>query len=221
MACIFNLIRRKTQEETKYGIGLYDLARKQGIDITNKADIICKLSDQPLSKRQEELVKMKKSELVSLAEEKDFSSSGAKADVLERALLHSGLERQESASEPAEDADSSAPTIPEKAGSKEPLLSGIDEDERLPREGLVSHFDTVEERVNAIKQSAVRATQKAVDKGRSYVVIESFRPKDHSEPLMIQASYVQRHPDSAVVFEAQFPNTPYFIHTAKRNAIRL
>lgn len=71
---------------------------------------------------------------------------------------------------------------------------------RLPDPSLQSHFDSVEDRLIAIRESARTATRQAVEEERGVVVIESYKPRDKKTPVRIADERDERHPDEMVVF---------------------
>ena len=96
-----------------------------------------------------------------------------------------------------------------------------DEDgfDRLPQSNRQTHFESAEARANAIQQFAQWAASKAVEEQSTYVVLESFRPKDSKEPLKIQRPYMDRHPDTIAVFEARAPHLVFPIKSANKNPV--
>lgn len=97
--------------------------------------------------------------------------------------------------------------------------SGDDGLGRLPQSGRTTHFESAEERENQIRKFAQRAASKAVDEQATFVVVESFRPKDAKEPLKIKRAYMERHPDTIVVFEARAPHLTFPIQSAEKNPV--
>lgn len=90
---------------------------------------------------------------------------------------------------------------------------------RLPQSGRTTHFNSAEERENQIRKFAQRATGKALDEQATFVVVESFRPKDAKEPLKIKRAYMERHPDTITVFEARAPHLSFPIQSAEKNPV--
>lgn len=69
-----------------------------------------------------------------------------------------------------------------------------------------SHFDSDEERHRAIRDAAHKALDTALKEKRSYVVVESFRVQDKTQPLSIQPAYMQRHEATQPVCEILIPH---------------
>jgi len=176
-----------------------------------KGDKIAALAEENISEElTESVLNNKKTDdgdgLVGLAKEAGIESphSFNKAE-LQRQLLEKKL---------------SAGSSKTSSGSSE-VVPESDEDEfdRLPQSDRQTHFESAEARANAIQQFAQRAASRAVEEQSTYVVVESFRPKDSKEPLKIQRPYMDRHPDTIAVFEARAPHLVFPIKSANKNPV--
>lgn len=91
--------------------------------------------------------------------------------------------------------------------------------DRRPMSDLSSHYDDPEVRWMEITRAAKEMAQQAVEEGRSYKLVESFRPKDKTEPLIMMRSTEQHHPDQVVVAEMMIPQWTYPLKTARKNPV--
>jgi len=202
MPSVFDLVHRGSEE-----IG--ELAREK--DVPNrgsmrKGEKIAALSDEDIHEDlvAEILLSKKTNEgngLVGKAKDigVDSPRSHTKAE-LQELLLKDRLEKSKGSSGPVPESDE----------------DGFD---RLPQSECTSHFESAEQRQAAIEQVAQKATTRAIENQATFIVVESFRPKDAKEPLKIQRAYMDRHPDTIVVFEARAPHLSYPIQSAEKNPV--
>lgn len=193
MASYTELLQLKSTE-------IAERAREQEIEgrgSMNKIETVAALADEDIGPLIG-VLDQKKSELLEVAEDLGVDTEGTKADLQVRI-----------AKDKLTDSGDSFPN------------SGTDGDARKPRENLSSHFDTTERRREAVMSAAHKALDRAMQEGQSYVVLESLRPKDATEPLSVQPSYMKHHPDEFPVVEITVPHTAYRVHKAERNPIRM
>lgn len=79
--------------------------------------------------------------------------------------------------------------------------SSRDGSTRKPDPDLESSFETTERRREAIMKGTGRTVAAAWEKKTSFVLLESLLPRDRREPLTMQPSYIQHHPDEILVAE--------------------
>jgi hypothetical protein len=210
MPSVFDLIRKPSED-------IAQRARNQdlsGRGSMRKGEKIAALAEEDISEElTESVLNNKKTDdgdgLVGLAKEAGIGSphSFNKAELQKRLLekkLGTGSSRASSG------VMSESSVVPES-----------DEDgfDRLPQSDRQTHFESAEARANAIQQFAQRAASRAVEEQSTYVVVESFRPKDSKEPLKIQRPYMDRHPDTIAVFEARSPHLVFPIKSANKNPV--
>jgi hypothetical protein len=174
--------------------GINDLAREakiKGRGSMSKADKICALSDEALSSEAEQIVKASSGDLIDRARTEDVKgySTMSKSELQEHFLRSMGVA-------------SSRPAGTDREGF------GAEDDDYMPAPtGPVdSHFDSEEERRHAIHDAAHEALDAALNEKQSYIVVESRRRSDASDPLRIQPSYIQRHENTEVVLEIMVPH---------------
>ncbi len=165
----------------------------------NKIETIAALADENLGEELVQTLDQTKAELVEVASEMGLSADGSKADIQVR-VAEASLTG---------------------AGGDSYPNSGTDGDTRKPMESLQSHYDSTEARREEIIKAAHEALDKALADGQSYVVLESMRPKDKTEPLSMQPTYMKHHPDQIPVVEITVPHTAFRVHKAERSPIRL
>jgi hypothetical protein len=179
-----------------------DRAREQEISgrgSMNKVETIAALADEDMSQDLIQTLDQTKAELVDVADDMGLSTEGSKADIQMRVAE-------------ASITGSGGDTFPN---------SGTDGDARKPMDELESHFETSETRREEIIKAAHEALDKALAEGQSYTVLESMRPKDATEPLGMQPSYMKHHPDEIPVVEITVPHLAFRLHKAERNPTRL
>lgn len=205
---------------------LNELAREKdlsGRGSMTKAEKIEALSDEALSEGGTEILRAKKSALIPLAKEAGIESpySKTKAELQElligEEIQENGTANASSSGDPTETPSLSSNGTSERVGSFPP--SEVDGTERAPQAGLKSHFENAEERMNAVREAAHTAMDRSLDEGAKYVVVESFRPKDRTQPIKIQPSYHKRHPDTIVVAEADMSQLAFPLETADPNPV--
>lgn len=188
---------------------LQNQAREADVKVSQpKADLILELAEEATPDIRDELrsiLTANKSALQKMAGQLGIDGEQT-ADALRRQLVSTYLSRQSTHK------TNVSKTYPD---------SDDDGTSRRPRGQLTSHFESAEVRQEAIQKAAHRATDRAFREMRSYVVVESFRPKDAKEPLWIQPASYKRHPDTVTVFEVRVPHSPYPLATADPNPIRM
>lgn len=211
MASVLDLIYKDSTE-------LNELAREEdlsGRGSMTKAEKIEALADETLSERGSEILRAKKSALISPAKDAGIESPYSKTKAELQAQLIEFEDCMRNGAPSTGDASSSDSEARDGA-EREGLFpaSEVDGTDRAPQDGLQSHFESAEERINAVREAARKAMDRALDEGAKYVVLESFRPKDRTQPIKIQPSYHKRHPDTIVVAEADVAQWAFPVGTA-------
>lgn len=216
MASVLDLIQKDSTE-------ISEIARENdlsGRGSMTKAEKIEALCDEHLTNESAKILKAKKSDLIPRAKEVGIASPHSKTKAELQALLieHEGFIGNGTSEA---EASSSSDTASEGGAGDDGTFpaSELDGTARAPQDGLQSHFESAEERMNAIREAAHQAMDRSLDEGAKYVVIESFRPKDKSQPIKIQPSYHKRHPDTIVVAEADVAQWAFPIATADPNPV--
>lgn len=217
MASVLDLIYKDSTE-------ISEIARENdlsGRGSMTKAEKIEALCDEHLTNESAKILKAKKSALIPRAKEAGIDSPHSKTKAELQALLieHEGFIGN-GTSEPDSSSSAKATSVEGEAGDGGTFpASELDGAARAPQEDLQSHFGSTEERMDAIREAAHQAVDRALDEGAKYVVIESFRPKDRSQPIKIQPSYHKRHPDTIVVAEADMAQWAFPVATADPNPV--
>ncbi len=186
MPSIYDLVYKKSKE-------IRSLAREydvEGRGDKNTPGLIVSLADQDVGDDVKELLSLNKTDdgdgLVGEAKELDIDDpSDYKKKELQELVLRE-MKKQGKIGE-----------------GRGPYPSTVGGDDRSPHSSIKSHFDTAEKRHAAIREHAMHGAERALQHRRSQMVVESFRPKDETEPLRVSACHKKRHPDSVVVFECR------------------
>lgn len=216
MASVLDLIHKDSAE-------ISEIARENdlsGRGSMTKAEKIEALCDEHLTTESTKVLKAKKSELIPRAKEVGIESPHSKTKAELQALLieHEGFIGNGTSKTAASSGAKTASEGEVGSGGLFPA-SELDGIARVPQDSLQSHFESAEERMTAIREAAHQAMDRSLDEGAKYVVIESFRPKDESQPIKIQPSYHKRHPDTIVVVEADMAQWAFPIATADPNPV--
>lgn len=216
MASVLDLVYKDSTE-------INEIARENdlsGRGSMSKAEKIEALCDEHLTKESAKILRAKKSALIPRAKEAGIASPYSKSKAELQALL---IEREGfigNGSAETETSSGSGASSSDAAGENGMFpASDLDGTERAPQASLQSHFESAEKRMSAIRDAAHQAMDRSLDEGAKYVVIESFRPKDASQPIKIQPSYHKRHPDTIVVVEADVAQWAFPISTADPNPV--
>lgn len=148
----------------------------------SKVQTIAALADEDLSGLVD-VLDQKKSTLVDVAADMGLDTDGTKDDIQIR-IADARVSEVQRDSYPDSSRDGST---------------------RKPDSDLESSFETTERRREEIMKAADRMVATAWEKGTSYVLLESLLPRDKKEPLLIQPSYIQHHPDEIPVAEVLIP----------------
>ena len=195
--------------------GIDDLA--QGAELSGrgsmtKAEKIIALADEKLPDEAREVVLASSKDLIQRAREQgvDGYSKLTKSELQERFLKEIlGKEgqgdRQNAASKRRARGGAPALNGATPGGSKAPRSKTAGSEATEPST-THSHFGSDEERRQAIREAAHKALDTALEEKRSYVVVESFRPQDRTQPLSIQPAYMQRHEATQPVCEILIPH---------------
>jgi hypothetical protein len=160
---------------------IHEQAREEDVSgrgTMSKVQLIAALAEEDLSGLVE-VLDQKKTELVDLAGDLDLDTGGTKDDLQIR-IADARLSQ------------SSRDGFPD---------SSRDGNTRKPDPELESSFETTEQRREAVMNGAAKAVAASLDKGRSFVLLESLLPRDARDPLSIQPAYMQHHPDKVLVLE--------------------
>jgi hypothetical protein len=180
---------------------LAQAAKLSGRGSMTKAEKIIALADEQLSEEAHEVILAANADLVQRAREAgiDGYSALTKSELQER-FLKNMLGEGHPESSPAAKAGSLPRNGPTRSKEVSP---GKDTGASSSCSEAVRSDDA---RRQSIREAAHRALDAALAEKRSYVVIESFRPKDKAQPLSIQPAYMQRHEDTHPVCEILIPH---------------
>lgn len=220
MPSVFDLVHESTDD-------LNDRCREQDVSYGSlkKHEKIIELSEESLSDSQEKALGMKKSGLVDVAKRNDVRSPHSKTKAeLQAAVLKALTGGSEVAQgTPKSFSSSSGESSGEdtRPDNREGFFppSSVDGAERAPQEGLSSHYNNAEERLAHIQEAAVEAARLSLDKKMAYVVVESFQPKDASEPIRVRPAYMEIHPDEIVVWECGVHQAVFPITNSEKNPV--
>lgn len=205
MPSVFMLIHLSSRGED----GLDQLARDAelpGRGSMTKAEKIIALADEPLPDDALEIVQAASTDLIERARAADIDgySKLSKSELQERFLKgilgDTSSRASQAARSPSRNGQS--PSQRSASGGAAGASNTASSAEALPARNA-------DERHHAIQEAAHSALDTALKEKRSYVVVESFRPKDRTQPLSIQPAYMQRHEDTQLVCEIIIPHTAH------------
>jgi hypothetical protein len=163
---------------------LKDRARgREGVKVSlPKTELICELADKDLGTDARLVLDANKGDLVDLAEQKSIDTDEKSADDLREEILKTAVGLRRTASYEEEN--------PFPAEGKKARLPDFER----------SHFEEPEVRWHEIEKAVVEAAKQSIREEVQYVVLESLRPQDESEPLKIQRAYSSHHPNEIIVW---------------------
>jgi hypothetical protein len=173
---------------------LKDRARQtDGVNVSlSKNEHLKALSDEDIGEKARVILSANRPQLVSAANEVGLDHKDVSVPRLKELLLESVCGFSQ-------------------GGDEVPYPTG-DHEEKIPGE-MTSHFETPQMRQDAIEAATVKAAEKAVRKHVTYHVIESFRPKDHNDPLRVARAYPDHSEEEIIVATVTVPAVHWPVQT--------